>query len=257
MSHSDLNPVNPIKPKRAAIVISNAALSTSTGWPVGFWWSELTHPHYAFTEAGWQVDIYSPRRRQLRVGRHERPRRRQRVAGRGPDLAAATRTTRSSARSREHPTRRRARRRRLRRPGRRRRPGSDVHLRRRHPACTASSSTSTRPARSPLRSATAPPSSPTPGSPTAAAGEGQDRHRASPTSRKTPPTGMTWEAGALPEGPTSCRGGSRTRSASSAPTTSKPALFRSFAIRDGNLVTGQQNFSGAETARLILEAVGR
>ena len=33
--------------------------------------------------------------------------------------------------------------------------------------------------------------------------------------------------------------------------------FRSFAIRDGNLVTGQQNFSGAETARLILEAVGR
>ena len=33
--------------------------------------------------------------------------------------------------------------------------------------------------------------------------------------------------------------------------------FRSFAIRDGNLVTGQENFSGAETARLILEAVGR
>lgn len=33
--------------------------------------------------------------------------------------------------------------------------------------------------------------------------------------------------------------------------------FRSFAIRDGNLVTGQQNFSGAETARLVLEAVGR
>ena len=60
MSHSDLNPVNPAKPKRAAIVISNAAVSTSTGWPVGFWWSELTHPHYAFSEAGWQVDIYSP-----------------------------------------------------------------------------------------------------------------------------------------------------------------------------------------------------
>ena len=30
--------------------------------------------------------------------------------------------------------------------------------------------------------------------------------------------------------------------------------FRSFAIRDGNLVTGRQNFSGAETVRLILEA---
>jgi len=53
VSHSDLNPVNRAKPKRAAIVISNAAVSTSTGWPVGFWWSELTHPHYAFTEGGW------------------------------------------------------------------------------------------------------------------------------------------------------------------------------------------------------------
>lgn len=37
MTHSDRNPVNPAKPKRAAIVISNAAVSTSTGWPVGFW----------------------------------------------------------------------------------------------------------------------------------------------------------------------------------------------------------------------------
>jgi len=34
-------------------------------------------------------------------------------------------------------------------------------------------------------------------------------------------------------------------------------LWRSFAVRDGNLVTGQQNFSGAETAGLIIEALGR
>jgi len=60
MSHANLNPVNPNKPKRAAIVISNPAVSTTTGWPVGFWWSELTHPYYNFTEAGWEVDIYSP-----------------------------------------------------------------------------------------------------------------------------------------------------------------------------------------------------
>ncbi len=60
MTHSNLNPVNPDHPKRAAIVISNAATSTSTGWPVGFWWSELTHPYYTFTEAGWEVDVYSP-----------------------------------------------------------------------------------------------------------------------------------------------------------------------------------------------------
>jgi putative intracellular protease/amidase len=33
-------------------------------------------------------------------------------------------------------------------------------------------------------------------------------------------------------------------------------LWRSFAIRDGNLITGQQNFSGSETAKLIIAALG-
>jgi putative intracellular protease/amidase len=60
MSHQNLNPVNPAKPKHAAIVISNSAVSTTTGWPVGFWWAELTHPYFALTEAGWKVDVFSP-----------------------------------------------------------------------------------------------------------------------------------------------------------------------------------------------------
>jgi putative intracellular protease/amidase len=34
-------------------------------------------------------------------------------------------------------------------------------------------------------------------------------------------------------------------------------LWRGFAIRDGNLVTGQQNFSGTETANLVIDALGR
>lgn len=33
-------------------------------------------------------------------------------------------------------------------------------------------------------------------------------------------------------------------------------LWKSFAVRDGNLITGQQNFSGAETARLVITALG-
>ena len=33
--------------------------------------------------------------------------------------------------------------------------------------------------------------------------------------------------------------------------------FRSFAIRDGLLVTGQQQFSGAAAAHLVIECVGR
>jgi putative intracellular protease/amidase len=41
-------------------VISNPAVSTTTGWPVGFWWSELTHPYLAFHEAGYAVEIFSP-----------------------------------------------------------------------------------------------------------------------------------------------------------------------------------------------------
>ena len=34
-------------------------------------------------------------------------------------------------------------------------------------------------------------------------------------------------------------------------------LWRGFAVRDGNLITGQQNFSGEETAKLVVEALGR
>ena len=33
-------------------------------------------------------------------------------------------------------------------------------------------------------------------------------------------------------------------------------LWRGFAIRDGNLVTGQQNFSGSETAEAVVKALG-
>ncbi|OYU80641.1 MAG: type 1 glutamine amidotransferase domain-containing protein [Flavobacterium sp. BFFFF1] len=59
MSHKNLNPVNAKKPKRIAIVLSNPANSSTTGWPVGFWWSELTHPYYHLTEKGHEVEIFS------------------------------------------------------------------------------------------------------------------------------------------------------------------------------------------------------
>ncbi len=60
MSLRDPNPSNENKPKRIAIVIANPATSSATGWPVGFWWSELTHPYFAFREAGYEVEIFSP-----------------------------------------------------------------------------------------------------------------------------------------------------------------------------------------------------
>jgi putative intracellular protease/amidase len=60
MSLKDPNTVNPKKPKRVAIVLSNPAISTTTGWPVGFWWSELAHPYFAFAEKGYEVEVFSP-----------------------------------------------------------------------------------------------------------------------------------------------------------------------------------------------------
>ncbi len=60
MSLKDPNTVNKGRPKRVAIVLSNAAISTTTGWPVGFWWSELTHPYFRFTEEGYEVELFSP-----------------------------------------------------------------------------------------------------------------------------------------------------------------------------------------------------
>jgi putative intracellular protease/amidase len=60
MSLRDPNPVNAQRPKRVGIVISNPAISTTTGWPVGFWWSELTHPYHDFTEKGYVVEVFSP-----------------------------------------------------------------------------------------------------------------------------------------------------------------------------------------------------
>jgi putative intracellular protease/amidase len=60
MSLQDPNIATPKTPKRVAIVISNAAASNTTGWPVGFWWSELTHPYYELVERGYQIEVFSP-----------------------------------------------------------------------------------------------------------------------------------------------------------------------------------------------------
>ena len=60
MSLKDPNVVNPKHKKRVAMVISNPAVSTTTGWPVGFWWSELSHPYFKFHEKGYEIEIFSP-----------------------------------------------------------------------------------------------------------------------------------------------------------------------------------------------------
>jgi len=57
---AELDLVDPGRPKHILMVISNPAVSTTLGFPVGFWGAELTHPWQAFREAGYEVTVASP-----------------------------------------------------------------------------------------------------------------------------------------------------------------------------------------------------
>jgi putative intracellular protease/amidase len=47
-------------PKKVLIVVANPTTATTVGWPVGFWGAELTHPYYELTDRGIEVTIASP-----------------------------------------------------------------------------------------------------------------------------------------------------------------------------------------------------
>lgn len=47
-------------PRRILVLTSGPAVSEQTGWPIGFWWAELTHPYLEFVGAGYEVTIASP-----------------------------------------------------------------------------------------------------------------------------------------------------------------------------------------------------
>ena len=47
------------RPKRVLIVVANPT-TNQHGWPVGYWAAELTHPYFELTERGIQVTIASP-----------------------------------------------------------------------------------------------------------------------------------------------------------------------------------------------------
>ena len=57
---ANVNVTSPSRKKKILLVAANPSTSTVTGWPVGFWWAELTHPYWTFTEAGYDVEIRSP-----------------------------------------------------------------------------------------------------------------------------------------------------------------------------------------------------
>jgi putative intracellular protease/amidase len=47
--------------KKLLMIAANPATSPTTGWPIGFWWAELAHPYWTFAEAGYEVKIVSPK----------------------------------------------------------------------------------------------------------------------------------------------------------------------------------------------------
>jgi putative intracellular protease/amidase len=55
-----IDTLNPDEPKRVLIVASNPTVSEQTGRRIGFWWAELSHPYWALTENGYRVDVASP-----------------------------------------------------------------------------------------------------------------------------------------------------------------------------------------------------
>jgi putative intracellular protease/amidase len=51
---------NPERRPRVLIVVANPSISTTTGWPVGFWAAELFHPYYEFSKKRYDVTVASP-----------------------------------------------------------------------------------------------------------------------------------------------------------------------------------------------------
>ena len=46
--------------KKILMIVSNPAVSPVTGWPIGFWWAELSHAYEVFNQEGYDIHIASP-----------------------------------------------------------------------------------------------------------------------------------------------------------------------------------------------------
>lgn len=256
MSLRDPNPVDAKKPKRIAIVLADPTTSTTSGWPVGFWWSELTHPYVAFHEVGYEVELFSPSGGACAGDGLSDPRDPSGYSASDlitlgfvstPKLAALVEATK---------------------------PVSAIDVARfdaivvtggQSPMFSFEKATELHRTFAAFYEA---------GKVAAALCHGVAVLRYAKLSNGAPlvrgktVTGFAnveedfadeavWGMGAVPRGthlmPWRIEDELRTLGANFV----QAGLWRAFAIRDGNLVTGQQNYSGAETARLVIEALGR
>jgi putative intracellular protease/amidase len=58
--HHEVVDVTTSKRPTVLMVVANPTTSTTTGWPIGFWAAELTHPYYEFSQVRYDVTIASP-----------------------------------------------------------------------------------------------------------------------------------------------------------------------------------------------------
>ncbi len=55
------------------MVASSPAVSEQTGWPIGFWAAELTHPLHVFQEAGYDVELASTKGGEILMDGYSNP----------------------------------------------------------------------------------------------------------------------------------------------------------------------------------------
>jgi putative intracellular protease/amidase len=256
MSLHDPNPVSPARRKRVALVIANPATSSTTGWPVGFWWSELTHPWHVFAEAGYAVELFSPDGGACEGDAMSDPNdpsgySNSDLISRGfihtPELKALVDNTRAVAEIDVDAF------------------DAIVVAGGQSPMFSFERATALHATFAAFHAA---------GKIAAALCHGVAVLKYAKTAdgeyiaKGKTVTGFAnveedfadnavWEYGVLPRGthlmPWRIEDAMREIGANYV----QAGLWRSFAVRDGNLITGQQNFSGAETARLVVEALGR
>jgi putative intracellular protease/amidase len=256
MSLQDPNVVNPQRRKRIALVIANPAVSTTTGWPVGFWWSELTHPYHAFIEAGYEVALFSPAGGACAADAMSDP----------SDASGYSRTDLISQGFIHTPE--------LRALVEKTTPVADLDVAAfdaivvaggQAPMFTFEAATGLHATFAAFFEA---------GKVAAALCHGcailafARDSRGEPIARGRTVTGFAnveedfadhavWSHGLLPRDRHVMPWRIEDRLKAIGANYVQGGLWRSFAVRDGNLITGQQNFSGAQTAHLVIEALGR
>ena len=256
MSLQDPNVVNRRAPKRVAIVIANPAVSTTTGWPVGFWWSELSHPYLAFHEAGYEVEVFSPDGGACQADGMSDPNdpsgySRTDLISQGfihtPELRARVEATRPVAAIAVDDF------------------DAIVVAGGQAPMFTFEGATALHTTFAAFLEAGKVAAALCHGS--AILAYAKDSRGESIAKGRTV-TGFAnveedfadeavWSLGLLPRDRHVMPWRIEDRLRALGANYVQAGLWRSFAVRDGNLVTGQQNFSGAETARLVIEALGR